>query len=332
MAIIGRITLFNYMKNYAKAFVFGLFMLIPASAVYAQYDYYNLPPDYPPCYYDSYGCGYNYGAISITDVSGPNSLTVGQSGTWRVTTNAPSNSNISVSVDWGDYNQYPVYMAASAYQVSQNNTFTHSYQNAGTYTITFTASDSYGRSNTSSVTVQVGGGGGCGYYGCNQSTFTASPTSGQAPLGVFFTATDITKGSTYYISYGDGTGDTMTLNPPPLGVCYYGSAGCNISYSASANHTYTQAGTYTVQLTEQPSYYCPPGSYCTQMMPVPRVVGTVVITVYGGGWCNWWDWSCGGMYQGQNYYYDYYYPTYDYQNYYQTYDYYGANNGYNYYW
>lgn len=315
------------MKNYIKAFVLGLFILIPAYAVqaqtYAQYDYYNLPPDYPPCYYGSYGCGYN-GAISITDVSGPNSLTVGQSGTWRVTTNAPSGSNISVSVDWGEYNQYPVYMAAPAYQVSQNNTFTHSYQRAGTYTITFTASDNYGRSNTSSVTVQVGGGGGCLDWGCPSANFSATPTSGQAPLAVVFRSSGQGSGA-YSVHYGDGTNGQMQPN------CYAGY-GCD---SYISNHTYAQAGTYTAQLIYTPSFYCPPGAMCPQVMPAPRVVGTVVITVSGGGtgWCNWWDWSC--QYttnQNQNYYYDYYYPVYDYQNYYPAYDYYGTSGSYNYYW
>ncbi len=245
---------------------------------YSQY----YPWDYYCLYYGGYYChGGNSSGLSITNVSGPNSLAVGQQGTWSVTTSAPANSYVSVSVNWGDQGYaYPAANAAS--QVTQQNTFSHAYNYAGTYTITFTARDSAGRSNTSTATVQVGGSG-CTYNCGGQISFTASPTSGQAPLGVSFTASNVSKDSTYYINYGDGTDGQMTLNPSPLGACYYGSAGCTITYSASASHTYSQAGTYTAQLTEQPSYSCPPGAYCTQMMPAPQVVGTVTITVTGSG-------------------------------------------------
>ena len=41
-------------------------------------------------------------SITINSVSGPNSLNVGQTGTWQVNATAPSGSNLTYSVDWGD--------------------------------------------------------------------------------------------------------------------------------------------------------------------------------------------------------------------------------------
>lgn len=76
--------------------------------------------------------------ISITNISGPVSLPVGQSGTWSIVTNAPVGSDLSVSINWGDQRYY---YPASAQNISQANTFSHTYSSTGTYTITFTVTD-----------------------------------------------------------------------------------------------------------------------------------------------------------------------------------------------
>lgn len=180
-------------RGFFAVALFAFVFIFSASSAHAQYGSYLQGASYlgaptqgyantqTPCYpsyYNNYNCGnYGNGNLSITGVNGPNSLTVGQQGTWSVTTNAPSNTYVSVTVDWGDAMPYPMPMAANAaYQVTQNNTFSHTYARAGTYTINFTASDSYGRTNSSTATVQVSGGtiGGCGqdytgfsvYYYC----------------------------------------------------------------------------------------------------------------------------------------------------------------------
>ena len=112
-------------------------------------------PWYPGCGGGG-GGGYGYGgAPSITSVNGPTSLRVGEQGTWRITTNAPSNTYLSVSVRWGDENMYAYPTSAYGQQVYQQNTFTHTYRQAGTYTVTFTATDNYGRSNIATATVNV---------------------------------------------------------------------------------------------------------------------------------------------------------------------------------
>ena len=76
--------------------------------------------------------------------------------------------------------------------------------------------------------------------------FTASPSSGTAPLAVRFTATDLSPPLTYTINFGDGTTGALTqnrcLSMPPLG----GQLGAQCSGFAS--HTYT-SGSYTATFT-----------------------------------------------------------------------------------
>ncbi len=209
-----------------------------------------------------------YGTTSITNISGPNSLSVGQQGTWSITTNAPYGSYLSTSVRWGDENIYGYsYGASAANSVSQQTSFTHSYSQAGTYTVTFTVTDNNGRTATANTTVVVGGGQN------NSATFSVAPTSGAAPFAVAFSfsasQSDIYN---YSISFGDGQNGTPYPSCIPTG-------GQCIS-TGQASHTYASAGTYTAKLIYQPPFSCPPGLYCAQMMPAPQVVGTVTITVY----------------------------------------------------
>jgi PKD repeat protein len=99
----------------------------------------------------------------------------------------------------------------------------HTYNTAGTYTVTLTASNAAGSDTETKA----------GYITVGASTappvadFTASPRSGTAPLAVSFT--DLSTGSptSWAWSFGDGTTAT-TQNP---------------------THTYSASGTYTVSLT-----------------------------------------------------------------------------------
>lgn len=210
-----------------------------------------------------------YGTVSITNISGPNSLTVNQQGNWSITTNAPYGSYLSTSVRWGDENLYGYpYGMAAASNVSQQTSFTHTYSQAGTYTITFTVTDSNGRTATANTTVVVGG------VQNNSVSFSASPTFGTAPLAVAFSVNAVTGYdiSGFSIDFGDG----QTGNPQTI-YCF--ATPCNPAMTAS--HTYSSAGTYTAKLMYQPPYYCPPGNYCAQMMPAPQVIETATVTVSG---------------------------------------------------
>jgi PKD repeat protein len=97
-------------------------------------------------------------------------------------------------------------------------------------------------------------------------TFAASPTSGQAPLGVQFYAT---IGNQYSIDFGDG--QTGSLTSPCIGT---GNAPKGACPPPGAYHTYTGPGTYSATLRLMTS--CPQEESCN--LPA----GTVTITVTDG--------------------------------------------------
>ncbi|MEI7513638.1 MAG: PKD domain-containing protein, partial [bacterium] len=111
-------------------------------------------------YFKDHNNNGNQGNLSLAVTSGPTSLAIGQLGTWSVMATSPINriSNFTYSVTWGDEAYtYPVtYNAAVIAPTIQNSTFTHSYVNAGTYTITFTVRDDRGFTATKTAVVVVG--------------------------------------------------------------------------------------------------------------------------------------------------------------------------------
>lgn len=104
-----------------------------------------------------------YNVPSISGISGPTQLSVGQSGTWQVSVNDQSGS-LSYSVVWGDEQQYGyglnVPMSASA---TYSGSLSHTYSTAGTYTPRFTVTNAYGKSANASASVVVSGTR-CGIY------------------------------------------------------------------------------------------------------------------------------------------------------------------------
>lgn len=96
--------------------------------------------------------------LSISGVSGPTTLLVGEQGTWSVNAKASSTATLSYRVMWGDEGaEYGIAaLANSDIGFTQTATFTHTYQSAGTYAPRFTVRDTGGNSAASSVTVKVG--------------------------------------------------------------------------------------------------------------------------------------------------------------------------------
>lgn len=95
----------------------------------------------------------------ISQISGPTTLAVNQTGTWSIVARDPENQSLSYSIQWGDEMMYP--LAAESRMAfnpvsSQTSTFTHVYASAGTYTVQVTVTDAQGGSAQSSVSVQVG--------------------------------------------------------------------------------------------------------------------------------------------------------------------------------
>lgn len=221
------------------------------------------------------GCDGTSGAPSINGLDSPTSLSVGQTGTWTVHASAPSGTQLRYSVVWGDEGWGTVAGTAqrALTNIQTSATFSHAYQNAGTYNPTFTVSNDSGSVQTSASVVVSGN--------TQTATFSASPTSGFAPLATYFwyvLGADSADG--YSINFGDGTIGSLSVgcavdpfswtNACPRGL--------------TTNHTYTSAGTYVARLIYQPSSVCnaPPGAACPMMMPAPQTVGTVTITVTTG--------------------------------------------------
>ncbi len=93
----------------------------------------------------------------ISGISGPQSLDVGQEGTWTVKASDASGGVLSYSVVWGDEAYAPDSSTALrlAPSTQQTATFTHIYQKAGAYNPVFTVTNSTGQSAKASLTVKV---------------------------------------------------------------------------------------------------------------------------------------------------------------------------------
>lgn len=141
-------------------------------------------------------------AFSGTPLSGYKPLTVNF-------TDASTNNPTSWSWTFGD----------SGTSTSRNPA--HTYLNAGTYTVSLTATNNYGfgtitKTNYVSVTTPP----------VPVASFTATPLSGNKPLNVHFTDTSSNSPTSWSWNFGDG-GTNTSQNP---------------------THTYSNAGTYTVVL------------------------------------------------------------------------------------
>lgn len=106
-------------------------------------------------------------------------------------------------------------------------TVTHAYENAGTYTVQFTAIDDEGAEDTATKTITVSP----QPSGTPEASFTATPTSGEVPLEVSFDASDSSdpngKISSYEWYFDDGEKGS----------------------GKTTDHTFDSSGTYMVQLT-----------------------------------------------------------------------------------
>jgi parallel beta-helix repeat protein len=158
-------------------------------------------------------------AITVTPTSGtvPLSVTADASGS----SDTDVTPIASYTFDFGDGSVVGPQAGANA---------THIYTSAGTYIVKVTVTDSAGLSSAATATVQVGL-----LDNPPVPTITVTPTSGLVNLAVTANASgstdrDATPIASYAFDFGDGT-----VVGPQAG--------------ATATHTYTSAGTYTVKVT-----------------------------------------------------------------------------------
>ncbi len=80
--------------------------------------------------------------LTVLDITGPSQINVNQQGTWTVSVRNQGQSQLMYSVDWGDRPMYTSPQTASQSTQppvlkQQTSSFTHTYTDAGTYTLTF---------------------------------------------------------------------------------------------------------------------------------------------------------------------------------------------------
>lgn len=209
----------------------------------------------------SNGNNYNYNnsyntSVSLSSINGPSSVQTGNSNTWNVTvTNSSNNSynwnqNTSVMVNWGDSSN------TSTQQVNlygnQNLSFTHVYNQTGTYTIRMTATGSNGAYAYQTLTIQAYGN--SNNYGSPSISYI-SPN----PVNVGNTVTINGSGFSSYgntIHFGNGgslnipsynNGSTITYTIP------YQVSGCDLSGSngyCAQWLSYISTGSYPLYVTD----------------------------------------------------------------------------------
>ena len=133
------------------------------------------PPDRAPYCIEYFGNMGNKPPV-ISGLSGPTTLTLNEQGTWKIDASDPENGNLSYSVTWGDeWLMMGAPRTSSAdYSIVQSTTFTHSYSNAGTYTVRVVVRDSAGAEAQTSMTVTV-------QRGLVACTMQYDPVCGQPP-------------------------------------------------------------------------------------------------------------------------------------------------------
>ncbi len=189
----------------------------------------------------------------VSGVSGPQSLSINQQGTWTVTAYSFNSGNLTYSVNWGDQQFQPLYLNNnSAYSVQQNATFTHTYSQAGTYTPVFTVTNTAGQTAQASLNVSVGG------VISNQIpvVFYLAPNYGRVGTqvtingsGFAYNGNTVNFGSTTIPNLYSSNGTSVTFTIPQVGTIYCIQAPCTQNFNVSvsnSNGTSTNASVFTV--------------------------------------------------------------------------------------
>jgi len=203
------------------------------------------------------------GSPTISNVSGPTSLSTNTTGTWQVTINNPNSNYATVSVSWGDTGNGYVNQAAPQ-QISggiQTVPFSHAYISSGTYTLTFTVGNPNGQSNTYTSSVIVSG---SSNNGGTPSINYLSPSSGYVGTQVTVSGSNLSTNGSNTINFGSGAIQNVFSN------------GSSVTFTVPSS-----VGPYC-----QPGYACPqylqqvtPGTYNVSVMNSYGTSNTIPFTV-----------------------------------------------------
>lgn len=95
----------------------------------------------------------------ITGISGPTVLEVNEEGTWEISAGDPENGPLTYQIIWGDERLFERVLSAALSVASgfqQSASFTHSYSQAGIYTIIVVVQDDKGNYGKTAMSVKVG--------------------------------------------------------------------------------------------------------------------------------------------------------------------------------
>ncbi len=162
-------------------------------------------------------------------ITGPPTLVAGTAGTFTASTTDPDDNQIVYSWDFGD-GEHDTGASSS-----------HAFANAGSYTITVTASDDEGGAAQSTISVTVNAPPTAGGGSNKPPASTPPPAPNQAPTAAFTATGSILSASFNAAGSSDPDGDALTY----AWTFGDGSTGTG----RAPTHTYETAGSYTVELT-----------------------------------------------------------------------------------
>jgi len=183
---------------------------------------------------------------TISGVSGPSVLKVGEIGKWEVKASDPEQGPLTYLIVWVDeivgtgIAEHAISSAPST--VTQTATFTHVYSNAGTYTPIFTVTDNGGLSAKTSISVSVSG-----TTANNPPVINGiPPVPSDIKVGQFvpfsWAATDADGDKlTWSVSWGDGTGVAVACQSP--------NPQNKAGWIFKTSHVWQKTGIYTVKAT-----------------------------------------------------------------------------------
>jgi len=182
------------------------------------------------------GSGVVSGFLQVSPVSGSAPLVVTVTATVNT---AASCTGATYTLSFGDGTQNATIPLTAGNCSQQNESFQHTYQYGGTYTITLSSG---AHSSTATVTVSGASGPSTAVTAAPDETqasgsMTAFVTSGPAPLSTTFYVS-CAAGLAYDVVFGDGT---------DLGSNGVSQSSCNGGLQSVA-HTYTSIGSYNAQL------------------------------------------------------------------------------------